>query len=502
MVKLLRVNGLAVLLALAVLPVANAKTQAAWENPNANMAAGSIKPGYAQLSWSPGTVLPLKLRNGMVTMVTLPNGEQIADAVVGDKELFQIKGTQGDRTLYLTPMQATESDTNMIVTGQSGNKYIFYLTNAGIESDEISYSQVDVVLDNGASVGGGTSTTARAGSGMNSIFTAEKPASSTVGVDGEDYGWIKSMKIDPSEFRFDLDIFVPNPDDYVIAPERVWRDKIFTYIDFGDKVIAMTQRPVVSLLIEGGESPVGFRTDGQDGRLLIVEAVGDMVLRSGQRIVCIKKREKPFLIADTASVMALAEANVAQSMMSGQSLSNVAYNADMAAMYGAPMDYSGTPMYMSNNTNAMGTGTYMPAGYSMPVTQVSGGSSATSMIPTKRETAGAYLPQSNIPLIASNQSGVAVEFASDTSVKALDDYWSELLAKFSGDSGSGLLTPYQNKVFYAVDEQGVGDLGSGASAARLYRLRIGPIADIDTAQTLCDKLMKFQVSGCKVVRIQ
>lgn len=502
MVKLLRVNGLAVLLALAVLPVANAKTQAAWENPNANMAAGSIKPGYAQLSWSPGTVLPLKLRNGMVTMVTLPNGEQIADAVVGDKELFQIKGTQGDRTLYLTPMQATESDTNMIVTGQSGNKYIFYLTNAGIESDEISYSQVDVVLDNGASVGGGASTTARAGSGMNSIFTAEKPASSTVGVDGEDYGWIKSMKIDPSEFRFDLDIFVPNPDDYVIAPERVWRDKIFTYIDFGDKVIAMTQRPVVSLLIEGGESPVGFRTDGQDGRLLIVEAVGDMVLRSGQRIVCIKKREKPFLIADTASVMALAEANVAQSMMSGQSLSNVAYNADMAAMYGAPMDYSGTPMYMSNTANAMGTGTYMPAGYSMPVTQVSGGSSATSMIPTKRETAGAYLPQSNIPLIASNQSGVAVEFASDTSVKALDDYWSELLAKFSGDSGSGLLTPYQNKVFYAVDEQGVGDLGSGASAARLYRLRIGPIADIDTAQTLCDKLMKFQVSGCKVVRIQ
>ena len=94
------------------------------------------------------------------------------------------------------------------------------------------------------------------------------------------------MKIDPSEFRFDLDIFVPNPDDYVIAPERVWRDRIFMYIDFGDKVISMTQRPVVSLLVEGGESPVGFRTDGEDGRLLIVEAVGDMVLRSGQRLIC------------------------------------------------------------------------------------------------------------------------------------------------------------------------------------------------------------------------
>ena len=49
--------------------------QSAWDNPTANMAAGSIKPGYAQLSWSAGSVLPIKLRNGMVTMVTLPNGE-------------------------------------------------------------------------------------------------------------------------------------------------------------------------------------------------------------------------------------------------------------------------------------------------------------------------------------------------------------------------------------------------------------------------------------------
>ena len=56
--------------------------QEAWDNPTANMTAGSIKPGYAQLTWSAGSVLPIKLRNGMVTMITLPNGEQIADAVV------------------------------------------------------------------------------------------------------------------------------------------------------------------------------------------------------------------------------------------------------------------------------------------------------------------------------------------------------------------------------------------------------------------------------------
>lgn len=480
--------------------------QAAWNNPNANMAAGSTKPGYAQLSWTPGAVLPLKLRDGMVTMVTLPNGEQIADAIVGDKDLFEINATQGDKVLYITPTgSAQESDTNMIVLGQSGNKYIFYLATAGgTESPEISYSQVDIVLDNGASVGNSNAAATKTSGGMNSIFRKSAPTSSTVGVDGEDYAWIKSMKIDPSEFRFDLDIFVPNPDDYVIAPERVWRDKIFTYIDFGDKVIAMTQRPVVSLLVEGGESPVGFRTDGQDGRLLIVEAVGDMVLRSGQRIVCIKKREKPFLIADTASVMALAEANVAQSMMSGQSLNNLAYNADMSAINASVANYGTTPVYISDTPNQTGAGTYVPAGYGMPAAQMYGTSNSSSyMIPTRRETAGSYLPQSNIPLITSNQAGVAVELASDTKMKTLDDYWSELLVKFSGDAGNGLLTPYQDKVFFAVDSQGVGDLGSSNSTtSKLYRLRIGPIEDIDTAQTLCDKLMKFQVQGCRVVRIQ
>ena len=265
----------------------------------------------------------------------------------------------------------------------------------------------------------------------------------------------------------------------------------------------MTQRPVVSLLVEGGESPVGFRTDGEDGRLLIVEAVGDMVLRSGQRIVCIKKREKPFLIADTASVMALAEANVAQSMMSGQSLNNIAYNMDMAAMNMNVGNYATTPTFVGNGSVAAATGAgyYMPAGFTGGTT---GGTASTAMtmVPTQRDTAGAYLPQSNIPLITSNQGGVAVELKSDPSVKALNDYWTGLLAKFSGDDGAGILTPYKNSVFFAVDEQGVGDLGADSMTARLYRLRIGPLPDIETAQKLCDQLLKFSGASCNVVRIQ
>ena len=458
--------------------------QTAWDNPNANMAAGSSQPGYANLTWSTGTVLPIKTRMGMATLVTLPAGEQIADVVVGNQGLFNVDTKPGNQSMYITPESGNEgNDTNMIVTGKSGNKYIFYLRAYPANSNEISYSQVDISAAGGAVAG---TSTGNVGSGsMGSLFNkSSAKTTSTVGVDGEDYGWIKTMKIDPSEFRFDLDIFVPNPDDYVIAPERVWRDRIFTYIDFGDKVISMTQRPVVSLLVEGGESPVSFRTDGEDGRLLIVEAVGDMVLRSGQRIVCIKKRAKPFLIADTASVMALAEANVAQSLAANQSLNEIAYANEQYAINENITDYSATPTMVYNQPNAVAMG------------------GTSTMMPTARTTAGSYLPQTNIPMITSNQSGVAVELKSDTSVKALNDYWTELLAKFSGDDGVGLLTPYKNDVFFAVDEQGVGDLGSNSSSARLYRLRIGPLSDIDTAQKLCDQLLKFSGTSCHVVRIQ
>lgn len=505
--KVMKLNVSILCLALLCGGAANAAgtnygVQSAWDNPTANMAAGSLKPGYAQLTWSKGSVLPVKLRNGMTTLITLPSGEKISDAVIGNDGLFSIDATIGGSTMYITPVSTNQgSDTNLIVTGESGNQYIFYLRSEPSNSSEITYSQVDVSLDGNSNLPNATGATNAAG-GSSSIFKKVSNANNTIGVDGEDYGWIKSMKIDPSEFRFDLDIYVPNPDDYVIAPERVWRDQIFTYIDFGDKVISMTQRPVVSLLIEGGESPVSFRTDGEDGRLLIVEAVGDMVLRSGQRIVCIKKREKPFLIADTASVMALAEANVAQSLMSGQSLNNIAYTADVNAINASANGYTTTPMMIGNMSSGTTSGYYIPAGYGIPAASAGASTSSLSMIPTERLTAGSFLPQSNIPLITSNQTGVAVELKSDTSVKALDDYWANLLAKFSGENGKGILTPYKDMVFFAVDEQGVGDLGSDSSAGRLYRLRIGPLSDVTAAQDLCNKLLEFSGTSCSVVRVQ
>ena len=195
--------------------------------------------------------------------------------------------------------------------------------------------------------------------------------------------------------------------------------------------------------------------------------------------------------------MALADANVAQSLMANQSLNSIAYTDEQYAINAGINDYTASPIMIGNQP--MGYGTYGVNNTGMAVVDMN---PSINVAPNARMTAGAYLPQSNIPLITSNQVGVAVELKSDTSVKALNDYWTDLLARFSGDDGVGILTPYKNSVFFAVDEHGVGELGSDSATARLYRLRIGPLSDIDTAQKLCDQLLKFSGSSCHVVRIQ
>ena len=94
--KLIKLNiSVLCLTCVCAMPMATNAAQTAWNNPNANMAAGSTKPGYAQLSWSKGTVLPIRLRSGMVTMISLPTGEQIDEATIGNDAMFNIDTAPG-----------------------------------------------------------------------------------------------------------------------------------------------------------------------------------------------------------------------------------------------------------------------------------------------------------------------------------------------------------------------------------------------------------------------
>ena len=279
--------------------------QSAWLDPLQNLGEGQSKPAYSKYYWSPDLVLPLRLREGMITLLNFPEWEMIEDIYIGDNATFDGQ-ISGPNTLLLYPRKGANVgvDTNIIVFGRSGNRYVFYVRSEGVNTERLTNAIVDIDVIDGA---GGAGTLGSGGSSSGRVNASKyygnggKSVDSTFTKRFQKNDWIKSIPLDPTQFRFDVEVYVPNPDDVVIAPERVWRDDIFTYIDLGEKALNMTQRPIVTLIVERVEVPVGFRTKGPNNRLIIVEAIGDMVLRNGKRIVCLKLRRSDEVGLDNIS---------------------------------------------------------------------------------------------------------------------------------------------------------------------------------------------------------
>lgn len=269
--------------------------QSAWKDPLQHMGEGQSRPGYSKYYWTPELVLPVRLREGMYTLINFPNWEVIENVYLGDGTSFSAS-IEGPSSLMVYPDVSSYVgvDTNMIVFGRSGNKYVFYVQSETVNTDRITNSIIDIeVVDKkgkyakGSAYGSNSYANGR-GDGIYSQDSLFADAKYTRNNQKED--WIENIPVDPTQFRFDIEVYVPNPDDIIIAPERVWRDNIFTYIDLGEKALTAVQRPIVTLIVERSETPVGFRAAGPHNRLIIVEGMGDMVLRSGKRIVCLKLR--------------------------------------------------------------------------------------------------------------------------------------------------------------------------------------------------------------------
>ena len=270
-------------------------TQSAWKDPLQHMGEGQSRPGYSKYYWSPDLVLPVRLREGMYTLINFPSWEVVEQVYLGDGTSFDAK-IEGPSSLMVAPANGTLNlgvDTNMVVFGRSGNKYVFYVQSETVNTDRITNSIIDieVVKKRGTSSENGFLAGSGSGGHVNAAnYSGTDAADANFTRDLQREDWIEKIPVDPTKFRFDIEVYVPNPDDIIIAPERVWRDNIFTYIDLGEKALTSVQRPIVTLIVERSETPVGFRAAGPNNRLIIVEGMGDMVLRSGKRLVCLKLR--------------------------------------------------------------------------------------------------------------------------------------------------------------------------------------------------------------------
>lgn len=268
--------------------------QSAWKDPLQHMGEGQSRPGYTKYYWTPELVLPVRVREGMYTLINFPSWEVIENVYLGDGQSFTAE-IQGPSSLMVYPeaSQFVGVDTNMIVFGRSGNKYVFYVQSETINTDRITNAIIDIEVVKKKQDANGSAVIGGAGGGhinANSYSPDGSSADATFTRNLQKEDWIEKIPVDPTKFRFDIEVYVPNPDDIIIAPERVWRDNIFTYIDLGEKALTAVQRPIITLIVERSETPVGFRAAGPNNRLIIVEGMGDMVMRSGKRIVCLKLR--------------------------------------------------------------------------------------------------------------------------------------------------------------------------------------------------------------------
>ena len=492
--------------------------QSAWQDPLQNLGEGQSKPAYSKYYWSPDLVLPIRLREGMLTLVNFPEWELLEDVFIGDQQSFSAEIT-APNALLLFPRggSAVGVDTNIIVFGRSGNRYVFYARSEGVNTERLTNSiiDIDVVGDTDTSGGSPSSSSGSLGrGGSSSHINANKyTGGSNKSVDStftkrflkED--WLKSIPLDPSKFRFDIEIYVPNPDDVIIAPERVWHDDIFTYIDLGEKALNMVQRPIVTLIVERSETPVGFRTKGPNNRLIIVEGIGDMVMRSGKRMVCLKMRRSDddglqyVSYADTSD-----EWDVGPKIPGGQkgnSKGDEAGKNNASGGNGA----SGTGGTMGANGSSSSEevlkfnpdGTISRAGYNgvyVPNGVPGGGIGdidCSNMYHVDRSSGGSMQNPYPQYKYGSGFSGngaesISIELGTDSNVDNLEALWHDL----SGRYGS-LLSGYEP--FYSVDAPADGQ------GKELFHLRVGPVKNLDSGDAVCSQLGRSGVF-CSVVRVQ
>lgn len=500
-------------------------TQAAWLDPMQNLGEGQTRPAYSKYYWSPDLVLPIRLREGMITLVNFPSWEMIEDIFIGDNATFDGQ-ISGPNSLLLYPRKGANVgvDTNVIVFGRSGNRYVFYVKSEAVNTERLTNSiiDIDVVGGQGGSgnpgLGGGSGGVLGAHTGGTTSGGKSVDANYTRRFQKSD--WLKEIPLDPSKFRFDLEVYVPNPDDVVIAPERVWRDDIFTYIDLGKKALNMMQRPVVSMIVERVEVPVGFRTKGPDNRLIIVEGVGDLVLRNGKRIICIKLRR-----SDESGLEYAIDANdylppsweVAPALPGSAGAGSAAGRGASGGNAGAPggkvNPFNGSPMSMPQGIpydsgsgapgqydiqvgqsqvivpqyqNGSGQGVNVnyqnaPAGYDLSKMQHISNSGAQSPNPYLQKYAyGSGFSDGN--------TNISIELGTDADVGNLEHLWDNLSRKYKGE-----LSQYEP--FFSVDAPADGQ------GKELFHLRVGPVKSLEEGDKICGTLGRNGVF-CSVVRTQ
>ncbi len=496
--------------------------QKAWSDPVKNMGEGQTKPGYTRYVWSTDSVLPVRLRESMATLINFPSWEVIDSIWIGDQNSFAGEFPSPNSLLLFTQPGMIGVDSNLIVFGRSGNRYAFYIRSEAYNTERITNTVVDVVVPNmpsGNSSAGGVSSSSSSkapywASGVRGASGAPgdslNPTAGLNVASNAPKNWIEDIPVNPEKFRFDIEVYLPNPSDIDIAPERVWHDDIFTYIDFGPKALSMLERPIVNLIVQNSESPVGFRSRGPNGRLIVVEAVGDMVMRNGEKVVCLKLRRDPAMGLEYVDYSTFNEKNwyVQPPIGPGdKSLPTPASSAASDAKNGGKSASTAGKSGVNGAYDVSGMAGLSPDAdereiveYLMTAPGSAGNRNIGRLKTGKAPAKSRYDVDATLAMMAGNgqelgaynyvpgKEKITLELARDKDVSKLETEW-ERISRRNWD----LLGKYQP--YFTVDSSPEG------GAKDLFRLRVGPVSNIKVGDNICGQLSRRGLN-CIVVRTQ
>ena len=294
---------------------------------------GQHSPGHRIYTHATGRVMNTYTRLGMVTMVMLERPERVVSVSVGDPNLVEVRvDANAANVLLIRPRQAG-ADTNVHVITASMRSYALYVATEDEGGTTTPDAVVQIRLPSAAdrirSGRGGQPVDAPGGAGHDGqgesgvgapgqaqqqwhvdVSAAERRDRTVLAaraqgdpiVDPEllkEYGNLKVETFQIGRMRFDLEMFASSEHAIrEIAPKRVMRDDVWTWLDYEGKPEA--RWPSVNAVTDGTESPVAFHSEA-NGRMLVVHAVGDLVLRNGPHVICIR-RKRPVAYAGTGDV--------------------------------------------------------------------------------------------------------------------------------------------------------------------------------------------------------
>ena len=295
--------------------------QEAWQSGKATKRVGQSRPGAKIYRYCDNCVYRVATRTGTTTSLRIDPEEVVVTIVNGNRDAVEAKGLKLVPNVVEVRARKIGIDTSVKLYSASGKSYIFWIATEDNSAESTSDLVVDVLIERegaGASADAGGAAGAPgapgaakvryregdAGEGWERLTAAghemeraqraqitamRSPVKDRALVEAE-YANLGIDVFDPSQIVFDLEMQASSEAARdALAPARVFRDRHWTWLDYKNKS-GSALMPAISLVTEGTETPVDWAVYGEDGRFLVAKAVGNLALRSGQHILCIRMR--------------------------------------------------------------------------------------------------------------------------------------------------------------------------------------------------------------------